>query len=57
MLQTDDMYAGNQKSPMDYILESQPIKVHGSVVASYGSESPYLKYASRADILVRTKIF
>lgn len=30
------------KVPMEYIQESQPIKVHGAVVASYGSENPAL---------------
>jgi len=30
------------KSPMEYILSAKPIKVHGAVVASYGSENPAL---------------
>ncbi|GAB4817611.1 hypothetical protein N2152v2_004657 [Parachlorella kessleri] len=33
---------GNHKTPMEYIQQSEPIKVHGLVVASYGSEDPAL---------------
>lgn len=33
-----DVKTGNTKSPMEYIQEAPPIKVHGAVVASYGSE-------------------
>ena len=30
---------GNETSPMEYVWRAEPIKVHGAVVASYGSES------------------
>jgi NADH dehydrogenase (ubiquinone) Fe-S protein 6 len=33
---------GQQTSPMEYIQASAPIKVHGLVVASYGSDDPAL---------------
>lgn len=33
---------GKQKSPMQYISEAEPIKVKGTVVASYGSDDPAL---------------
>lgn len=33
---------GQQTSPMEYIQASEPIKVHGLVVASYGSDDPAL---------------
>lgn len=33
---------GDHKSPMQYIAEAEPIKVHGTVVASYGSDDPAL---------------
>ncbi|KAL4430965.1 hypothetical protein ABPG75_006221 [Micractinium tetrahymenae] len=33
---------GNHKSPMEYIQSSEPIKVHGLVVASYGYDDPAL---------------
>lgn len=37
---------GNHKSPMEYIQSSEPIKVHGLVVASYGCEhGPPLPHA------------
>ncbi len=29
---------GNETSPMEYVWRAEPIKVHGAVVASYGSE-------------------
>lgn len=35
-MQTDGFVSGNTKSPMEYIHEAPPIKVHGSVVASFG---------------------
>ncbi len=31
---------GGGKSPMDWIMEAPPIKVSGTVVASYGSKPP-----------------
>ena len=40
--QTDGPLSGNTKAPMDFIADSPPIKVHGSVVASTGSEDPAL---------------
>ncbi|KAL0035206.1 hypothetical protein WJX79_006028 [Trebouxia sp. C0005] len=33
---------GNETSPMEYVWRAEPIKVHGAVVASYGSENPAL---------------
>ena len=42
-MQVDGYYTGNLKSPMDWIQESEPIKVHGAVVASYGSKKPLLE--------------
>ena len=30
---------GNETSPMEYVWRAEPIKVHGAVVASYGSMS------------------
>lgn len=33
---------GNVKTPMQWIKEAPPIKVHGNVVASYGSDNPAL---------------
>lgn len=41
-LQTDGHYSGNYKSPMEYIHDAPPIKVHGSIVASFGSDDPAL---------------
>jgi NADH dehydrogenase (ubiquinone) Fe-S protein 6 len=35
------MQSGN-KSPMEYIQEAAPIKVHGMVVASHGTDDPAL---------------
>ena len=29
---------GNETSPMEYVWRAEPIKVHGAVVASYGSK-------------------
>ena len=37
-VQREGAVQGNTKSPMEYVKEAQPIKVHGTVVASYGSE-------------------
>lgn len=37
-LQVDGHYSGNLKSPMEYIHDAPPIKVHGSIVASFGCE-------------------
>lgn len=37
LCQVDEYYTGNTKPPMQYCEEIQPIKVHGQVVASYGS--------------------
>lgn len=37
-----DATQGNTKSPMQYIHESEPMKVHGLTVASYGSDDPAL---------------
>ncbi len=39
---TEKWLQGNVKSPMEYIQETEPIKVKGSVVASYGSDDPGL---------------
>mmetsp|Transcript_5341 Transcript_5341/g.11685 ORF Transcript_5341/g.11685 Transcript_5341/m.11685 type:complete len:160 (-) Transcript_5341:584-1063(-) len=39
---TDKWLQGDQKSPMQYIAEAEPIKVEGPVVASYGTEDPLL---------------
>ena len=36
--QTNGMKVGNTKSPLEYIKEAPPIKVHGATVASYGSK-------------------
>lgn len=33
---------GTDKSPMDWVAEAEPIKVHGAVVASYGVDDPSL---------------
>ncbi|CAK0741333.1 hypothetical protein CVIRNUC_001317 [Coccomyxa viridis] len=41
-LQDDGHFDGNLKSPMEYIHDAPPIKVHGAVVASFGSEDPAL---------------
>jgi len=41
-LQEDGGFDGNLKSPMEFIHEAPPIKVHGAVVASFGSEDPAL---------------
>ena len=38
--QVDEFYTGNKKPPMEYCEESEPIKCHGQVVASYGSAPP-----------------
>ena len=32
------LQGGGQKTPMEYIQSAEPIKVHGAVVASHGSE-------------------
>jgi NADH dehydrogenase (ubiquinone) Fe-S protein 6 len=39
---TEKWDQSSNKSPMEYILAAKPIKVHGAVVASYGSENPAL---------------
>lgn len=39
---TSKWLQGNQKSPMEYINEVEPIKVHGLVVASRGTDDPAL---------------
>lgn len=39
---TSKWLQGDHKSPMQYIQESEPIKVHGLVVASRGSDDPAL---------------
>lgn len=33
---------GQQTSPLEYVQSAEPIKVHGLVVASYGSDDPAL---------------
>lgn len=33
---------GNQTSPLEYIMATEPVKVHGLVVASYGVDDPSL---------------
>ena len=38
ILQVDEYYTGNTKPPMQYCEEAPPIKCHGTVVASTGSE-------------------
>lgn len=38
-LQDDGNFDGNFKSPMEYIHDAPPIKVHGAVVASFGCEA------------------
>lgn len=38
-MQVDGQYSGNYKSPMEYIHDAPPIKVHGSIVASFGCAS------------------
>ena len=40
--QPDSSIAGNTKSPADWIAEAPPIKVHGAVAVSTGSEDPAL---------------
>lgn len=37
--QEDGGFDGNLKSPMEFIHEAPPIKVHGAVVASFGCET------------------
>ena len=39
-LQADGSFDGNLKSPMEFIHEAPPIKVHGAVVASFGCKTP-----------------
>lgn len=41
-LQPDGKTPTNSKSPMEYIAETEPIKVKGSVVASMGTDDPAL---------------
>ena len=38
LLGANQLLQGNHKSPMEYIQSSEPIRVHGLVVASYGCE-------------------
>ena len=40
--QPDSSIAGNTKSPADWIAEAPPIKVHGAVAVSTGSDDPAL---------------
>ena len=39
IMQEDGGFDGNLKSPMEFIHEAPPIKVHGAVVASFGCET------------------
>ncbi|EFN59132.1 hypothetical protein CHLNCDRAFT_137950 [Chlorella variabilis] len=41
-LRSTSALAGEHKSPMEYIQSTEPIKVHGLVVASYGYDDPAL---------------
>ena len=45
VLQEDGHFDGNLKSPMEFIHDAPPIKVHGAVVASFGCESPPSSHA------------
>lgn len=39
---TEKWLEGSQRSPIEYIQAAEPIKVHGLVVASHGSDDPAL---------------
>ena len=60
-LQVDGHYSGNYKSPMEYIHDAPPIKVHGSIVASFGcapvSPSPDLPQILYLNVLRSLVVF